>query len=192
MLEGGTAFNRVHGTHAFEYLRLDSRFNDIFNEAMVIQTSLVMNKILESYKGFGNNITRLVHVGVVLGLLYSLNLITSKYPHIQGINFDLPHVINTLLLILLLNKCYNAIPQDEKVIVMDSVIPIIPDTSAATKSVSTRPATYDDSEPWRKSEVNKSSWIWILHLASMALDFNALFATSGLWSSSSRVCVWGD
>lgn len=49
-----------------------------------------MKKILECYKGF-EDIKRLVDVGGGLGV--NINLITSKYPHIQGINFDLPHVI---------------------------------------------------------------------------------------------------
>ncbi|KAI9090368.1 hypothetical protein K1719_028703 [Acacia pycnantha] len=92
ILEWGTgiAFNRVYGSHAFEYPRLDSKFNDVFSKAMVNQTTLAVTKILESYKGF-EDITILVDVGE--GLEITLSLITSKYPHIQGINFDLPHVI---------------------------------------------------------------------------------------------------
>jgi len=88
--EGGIPFNRVYGTHAFEYPRLDSRFNKVFNTAMINHTTLVMKKVLESYKGF-EGVKRLVDVGGALGI--NINLITSKYPHIQGINFDLPHVI---------------------------------------------------------------------------------------------------
>ncbi|KAI9076829.1 hypothetical protein K1719_041245 [Acacia pycnantha] len=150
-------------------MRLDSRFNDVLNRAMLNQTTLVMNKILESYKGFGNNITRLVDVGGGLGV--TLNLITSKYPHIQAINFDLPHVIQNASpyprvehvagdmfesvpkgdvifmkwilhdrdderCLKLLKNCYNAIPDGGKVIVIDSVFAVKPDTSAATKSTS--------------------------------------------------------
>lgn len=57
---------------------------------MVNHTTIVMKKILECYKGF-EEIKRLVDVGGGLGI--NINLITSKYPHIKGINFDLPHVI---------------------------------------------------------------------------------------------------
>ena len=88
--EGGIAFNRVHEAHAFEYQKLDSRFNDVFNKTMVNQTTLVVTKILQSYKGF-EDVTTLVDVGG--GHRITLSLITSKYPHIQAINFDLPHVI---------------------------------------------------------------------------------------------------
>jgi caffeic acid 3-O-methyltransferase / acetylserotonin O-methyltransferase len=80
----------VHGTHAFDYPSLDSRFNQIFNTAMISYTKIVMNKFLESYNGF-KGIKRLVDVGGGLGV--SINLITSKHPDIYGINFDLPHVI---------------------------------------------------------------------------------------------------
>ena len=53
-------------------------------------TIIVMKKILEFYKGF-EHLSQLVDVGGGLGV--TLNLITSKYPHIKGINFDLPRVI---------------------------------------------------------------------------------------------------
>ena len=57
---------------------------------MTNRATLIMKKIVESYKGF-EQINRLVDVGGGNGV--SLNIITSKYPHIKGINFDLPHVI---------------------------------------------------------------------------------------------------
>ncbi|KAH9781375.1 Flavone 3'-O-methyltransferase 1 [Citrus sinensis] len=88
--EGGVPFDRVHGTHAFEYPGLDPRFNEVFNIAMYNYTNLVIQKILEAYKGF-EHIQQLVDVGGCLG--NTLKAITSKYPQIKGINFDLPHVI---------------------------------------------------------------------------------------------------
>ncbi|GAB4861507.1 Cathecol O-methyltransferase 1 [Ancistrocladus abbreviatus] len=90
VLEGGIPFNKAHGTHAFEYPGLDSRFNQVFNFAMFNHTTVVMKKIVESYKGF-ENVKQLVDVGSGLG--QTLNVILSKYPNIKGINFDLPHVI---------------------------------------------------------------------------------------------------
>jgi caffeic acid 3-O-methyltransferase len=57
---------------------------------MINHTNIVMKKVLESYKGF-KDIKRLVDVGGGLGV--NINLITTKYPQIEGINFDLPHLI---------------------------------------------------------------------------------------------------
>ncbi|WJX86693.1 hypothetical protein P8452_68970 [Trifolium repens] len=90
ILEGGIPFNRVYGMHAFEYPVVDPRFNDVFNNAMLNTTTIVMKRILEIYEGF-KNINKLVDVGGGLGI--NIKLITSKYPHIQGVNFDLPHVL---------------------------------------------------------------------------------------------------
>ncbi|CAL0318013.1 unnamed protein product [Lupinus luteus] len=90
ILEGGIPFNRVHGQHVFQYANLNSSFNQLFNIAMIKGTTLTMNKIIESYKGF-EHINKLIDVGGGLGV--ALNIITSKYSHIQGINFDLPQVI---------------------------------------------------------------------------------------------------
>ncbi|RDX64895.1 hypothetical protein CR513_56490, partial [Mucuna pruriens] len=166
--EGGIPFNRVYGTHAFEYPSLDSRFNQVFNAAMINHTTLVMRKVLECYKGF-EDIKRLVDVGGGLGI--TINMITSKYPQIQGINFDLPHVIqhapsypgvehiggdmfesvpkgDAIFMkwilhdwsdeqcLKLLKNCCNAIPDDGKVIIVEAVLPIIPETNAAWKAIS--------------------------------------------------------
>lgn len=91
IIEGGIPFNRVHGMHAFEYPAIDPRYNDLFNKGMLNITTIVMKRVLETYEGF-KNINRLVDVGGGLGI--NLKLVTSKYPNIQGVNFDLPHVID--------------------------------------------------------------------------------------------------
>ncbi|RHN41569.1 putative caffeate O-methyltransferase [Medicago truncatula] len=166
--EGGVPFNMVHGTHAFDYPSLDSRFNKVFNTAMINHTKIVMNKVLESYNGF-EGIKRLVDVGGGLGV--NIQLVTSKYPNIHGINFDLPHVIqhapsypgvehvggdmfesvpkgDAILMkwilhdwsdehcLKILKNCYDAIPNDGKVIVLEAHIPIVPENSYASKSTS--------------------------------------------------------
>ncbi|XP_016182455.1 anthranilate N-methyltransferase isoform X2 [Arachis ipaensis] len=94
ILEGGVPFVRVNGMHAFEYPSVDPRFNDVFNKAMISHTTIVMKRVLESYEGF-NNINTLIDVGGGLGI--NLKMITSKYPNINAINFDLPHVIQHAL-----------------------------------------------------------------------------------------------
>lgn len=90
VLEGGIPFNKVHGMDAFEYQGTNPRFNEIFNKAMYDQTTYIIKKIVRRYKGFENT-QKLVDVGGGLG--HTLRIITSNYPSIKGINFDLPHVI---------------------------------------------------------------------------------------------------
>ena len=90
ILEEGIPFNREYGMHAFEYPDLDPRFNKVLNTTMFNHTTIVMKKILQSYKGF-EQLTQLVDIGGGLGV--TLNLIISRYSNIKGINFDLPHVI---------------------------------------------------------------------------------------------------
>ncbi|KAK9075130.1 hypothetical protein SSX86_003450 [Deinandra increscens subsp. villosa] len=89
VVNGGIAFNKVHGAHQFEYLASDARFNEVFNNALIGHTTIVMKEILKHYGGF-DNVKSVVDVGGGLGI--SLNMIISKHPTIKGINFDLPHV----------------------------------------------------------------------------------------------------
>ncbi|KAJ0052682.1 hypothetical protein Pint_00784 [Pistacia integerrima] len=65
ILEGGMAFNKGEGRNIFEY-------------------SYSEPSGFEQFK-------QLVDVGRGLGV--TLNIITSKYPPIKGVNFDFPHVI---------------------------------------------------------------------------------------------------
>ncbi|GAB4844723.1 hypothetical protein Ancab_040102 [Ancistrocladus abbreviatus] len=90
VLEGGIPFNLAHGTSIFEYLGMDTRFNNIFNRTMSHGSTVIMDNIVQSYTGF-ENIKQLVDVGGGVGS--TLKAIISKYPNIKGINFDLPHVI---------------------------------------------------------------------------------------------------
>lgn len=90
VLEGGTPFDRAHGMPLFEFMSKDPKINQNFNEAMGNHTRLFMSKFLEGYKGL-EHVSKLVDVAGGLGTC--LSKITSKYPHIKGINFDLPHVI---------------------------------------------------------------------------------------------------
>ncbi|KAJ9564752.1 hypothetical protein OSB04_000718 [Centaurea solstitialis] len=90
IVEGGVPFATVHGSSAFEYPESDTRFNALFNNAMVNHSAIVIKEILKCYHGF-DNIKQLVDVGGGVGV--TLNMIISKHPTINAINFDLPHVI---------------------------------------------------------------------------------------------------
>ncbi|PIA46460.1 hypothetical protein AQUCO_01500181v1 [Aquilegia coerulea] len=90
VLEGGSPFMKAHGMHTFDYLERDPRANQVFNRAMFNQTTIFVTKLLEIYKGF-EDCQKIVDVGGGFGI--TLSQITTKYPTIKGINFDLPHVI---------------------------------------------------------------------------------------------------
>ncbi|TYJ24140.1 hypothetical protein E1A91_A08G240500v1 [Gossypium mustelinum] len=89
-LEGGFSCNRAFGKHLFELLADDDDMSKSFNQAMSIYTTLIMNQVLETYKGF-EGVSQVVDVGGGIGT--NLKLIVSKHPQIRGINFDLPQVI---------------------------------------------------------------------------------------------------
>lgn len=90
VLEGGIPFYKLHGMSPYAYYGTDSRSNKLFNNAMADMSTLVMKKIIGSYKGF-EGISTLVDMGGNRGA--SLSMIISRYAHINGINFDLPHVV---------------------------------------------------------------------------------------------------
>ncbi|KMZ69006.1 Glutathione S-transferase-O-methyltransferase fusion protein 2 [Zostera marina] len=87
---GGTPFNKAHGMSIFEFASKDLAFNKNFNICMYSHSMITLKKILNSYTGF-NVLKTLVDVGGGVGV--TLKTIISKYPNINGINFDLPHVI---------------------------------------------------------------------------------------------------
>ncbi|KAE8766573.1 caffeic acid O-methyltransferase [Hordeum vulgare] len=91
VLQGGNAFTRAFGASWFEHAATDPRFNRIFNEAMEQHSIIITKKLLELYHGFEGIGTL---VDVVGGLGAVIHAITTKYPGIKGINFDLPHVIS--------------------------------------------------------------------------------------------------
>ncbi|KAG1359337.1 Tricetin 3',4',5'-O-trimethyltransferase [Cocos nucifera] len=91
VLDGGIPFNKAYGVTAFEYHGTDPRSSRVFNEAMKNHSTITTKKLLEFYNGF-EDVKVLVDVGGGTGAI--IHMITSKYPNIKGINFDLPHVIS--------------------------------------------------------------------------------------------------
>ncbi|KAK8991002.1 hypothetical protein V6N11_062028 [Hibiscus sabdariffa] len=167
IIEGGVPFDRVHGMNAFEYPGRDPRFNQVYNTALINHTTIFLKKILDCYNGF-EQIGCLVDVGGGLGI--ALGLITSKYPSIKGINFDLPHVIqhapaypgvehvggdmlesipkgdaifmkwifpcwNDDDCVKLLKNCYDAIPEDGKVVLIEAVVPVVPEENTYSRGI---------------------------------------------------------
>lgn len=83
-------FKKVNGESMFEYMKKDPTLDALFNKAMADVSCMHMKQILEKYQGF-QGISTLVDVAGGIG--QSLKMIISKYPLIQGINFDLQHVV---------------------------------------------------------------------------------------------------
>uniref|UniRef100_A0A2N9F5J4 caffeate O-methyltransferase n=1 Tax=Fagus sylvatica TaxID=28930 RepID=A0A2N9F5J4_FAGSY len=167
ILEGGIPFNRAYGMTAFEYPATDKRFNRVFNQAMSNHTTLIMKKIVDVYKGF-EGLEVLVDVGGGIGV--TLNIITSKYPQIKGINFDLPHVLadapaypgvehvggdmfdsvprggaifmkwilhdwSNAHCLKLLKNCWKALPNSGKLIIVESILPVVPENNVSSNIV---------------------------------------------------------
>ncbi|KAB2597918.1 caffeic acid 3-O-methyltransferase 1-like [Pyrus ussuriensis x Pyrus communis] len=134
VVEGGIPFNKVHGKHAFEYPGLDARFNQVFNTAMFNHTTIVMKKILHLYKGF-EKLTQLVDVGGGLGV--TLRDMFASVPSGDAIFMKwILHDWSDQHCLKLLKNCYNAIPDDGKVIIVEALLPVMPETSTAVKSTS--------------------------------------------------------
>ncbi|KAJ4965391.1 hypothetical protein NE237_017240 [Protea cynaroides] len=83
-------FKKAHRMTSFNYHCTDPRFNKAFNSRMSNHSTLFMNKILNTYKGF-EGLTSLVDVSGGVGATF--HMIVSKYPSLRGINFNLPHFI---------------------------------------------------------------------------------------------------
>ncbi|XP_056857321.1 LOW QUALITY PROTEIN: caffeic acid 3-O-methyltransferase 2-like, partial [Raphanus sativus] len=94
ILEGGaSAWERANGAFLFEYMKKSESVKEDFNESMMSHTTIVMKKIFENYDGFESmRDCTLVDVGGGLGT--SLSQALSKFPHLKGVNFDLPHIVS--------------------------------------------------------------------------------------------------
>ncbi|KAJ1693616.1 hypothetical protein LUZ63_010314 [Rhynchospora breviuscula] len=166
VLEGGIAFEKAHGMKTFEYIGTDPSFRRLFDEAMMDNSTFFLKKMLETYQGF-KDVHVLVDVGGGVGA--ALGMIVSKYPHIKGINLDLPHAIavappllgvehvggnmfdciphgDAILLkwvlhnwsdehcVKILKNCYNAIPNEGKIIIVDIILPVNPEPTTRSKA----------------------------------------------------------
>ncbi|KAL7594780.1 hypothetical protein Lser_V15G29991 [Lactuca serriola] len=92
--EGGTAFKLAHSQEFFDFLSHNSDINSLFNEAMASVTTITMDAIISNYRNaFLGLKGSVVDVGGGTGV--AISEIVKAYPHLKGINFDLPHVIST-------------------------------------------------------------------------------------------------
>lgn len=92
IVEGGTATMKTVGLDFWGFLSVNPHSNKIFNEGMACRTRITMDVLMSKYR-FDELKGTLVDVGGGLGA--ALNDIVTAYPHLIGINFDLPQVIST-------------------------------------------------------------------------------------------------
>ncbi|KAK3405333.1 hypothetical protein EUGRSUZ_K01696 [Eucalyptus grandis] len=90
---GGIAFEMAHGRKIWDFASENPEFNRLFNDGMACVSGVVVRGIVEVYKDGFESIGSLVDVGGGVGK--TLAEITKSFSHIQGINFDLPHVVAT-------------------------------------------------------------------------------------------------
>ncbi|KAI3505378.1 hypothetical protein L1887_27491 [Cichorium endivia] len=92
--EAGTAFKLTHGEEFYDFSVVNSDFSSIFNEGMACTAKITMDVVISSYRnGFLTSKGSVVDVGGGMGV--GISEIVKAYPHLKGINFDLPHVIST-------------------------------------------------------------------------------------------------
>jgi len=90
----GGAFEIVHGKNMFAYARENPHTNTLLNDGMESLTRVIMRLFVGCYEGFNpDEKLRVVDVGGRNGA--AIAQIVEAYPHIRGINFDLPQVIET-------------------------------------------------------------------------------------------------
>ncbi|MED6196520.1 hypothetical protein PIB30_048247 [Stylosanthes scabra] len=125
ILEGGIPFNMAHGMQIFDYTKIDARFNKIFSKAMHNLSTIVMKRILDVYKGF-EHINKLVDVGG--DMFESVS---------NGDAILMKHIIHDWddeECLKILKNCHKAIPNDGKVIVVDNILPNVPEPTAIAKN----------------------------------------------------------
>ncbi|XP_048327932.2 xanthohumol 4-O-methyltransferase-like [Ziziphus jujuba] len=91
--DGGIAFKKAHGREIWEFASHNPDFNTLFNDGMGCTARIVLRAIVSEYKDGFDHVGSLVDVGGGIG--GAIAEIVKSYPHIRGINFDLPHVIAT-------------------------------------------------------------------------------------------------
>ncbi|GLJ19614.1 hypothetical protein SUGI_0354900 [Cryptomeria japonica] len=94
VLQDTNGFEKAHGKDLWAYGKDDPLVNNVVNDCMSTFTDLDMEQILSCYDGF-KDVKTLVDVGGGKGT--ALAHIVTAYPHIHGINYDLPHVVQSAL-----------------------------------------------------------------------------------------------
>ncbi|KAI3775744.1 hypothetical protein L1987_45496 [Smallanthus sonchifolius] len=90
--EGGTAALKTYGVEVWDLFSHNPQANKSFNDSMASLTRINMDAVMSSYD-FGSLEGTLLDVGGGVGV--AISEIVNTYPHLKGINFDMPHVISS-------------------------------------------------------------------------------------------------
>ena len=88
---GSTVCKRVTGLACFDYLTKDKEESEVFNRAMTNLSAALIPAVLDAYDFSYLNGKTLVDVAGGHG--HALTAILQKYPQINGVLFDLEHVV---------------------------------------------------------------------------------------------------
>jgi hypothetical protein len=94
---GQTAFSHVFGTpHPFEYYAEHREVETVVNAGMATMAAMSSKGVIQAFDF--SSVSTVVDVGAGRGML--LSSILRAYPRLQGILFDLPHVVQAALPLL--------------------------------------------------------------------------------------------
>ncbi len=88
---GEPSSHKAFGMRPFEYLKSNPEINDLYNNAMASSTNMLCDTLLMHYSFKRNK--KIIDIGGGNGIL--LARLLKEYNHLQGVLFDLPHVVKT-------------------------------------------------------------------------------------------------
>lgn len=122
---GQSAFNKANGKLVFEYLKDHEDVAGLFNNAMSSASSVTGPIVADTYDFSG--FKTIVDIGGGHGSL--LAAIITKYPHLRGVVFDLPEVIQSVNPDKLTNKLdfqagdfFEGVPKGADIYIMKHII----------------------------------------------------------------------
>ena len=92
LANGTSSFEKAHGEDLWSYTAANPDHSQLFNEAMACDARLVVPAMIQGCPGLFYGLSSLVDVGGGNGT--TIKLLVKACPWLQGINFDLPHVVS--------------------------------------------------------------------------------------------------
>ncbi|CAN1276291.1 Acetylserotonin O-methyltransferase [Linum perenne] len=129
-------FEQAHGMSLFEYTGVDPEHSKLFDDAMSNIAKLTVPAVVQGCPELVHGLKTVVDVGGGNGT--ASRLLVKSFPWIEGINFDLPHVVkvapeiegvkhvggdmNDEECIEILKRCREAMSDGGKVIIVEAVV----------------------------------------------------------------------